>query len=614
MIREWSVEGFKSIRSTSSLPLAKITVFAGANSGGKSTFLQSILLLKQTLQYGAPNRSLSLNGPIMRLGTLDDVICASASEKVLKIGLEVAIPDMRARHDSSPWLDVLRRGSWRAVEQGALTSIHAKYSWSARTGSYALGAERLQSVLNSGYLAVGRSAESSEESDRFSASYRPKSQTHPSDIYDVELDPLTEVDVFDDRPDARVRALHVSHFLPSWVEVEFNETKQRARNIASALFSPTRLAHRSLVTSHQDHVPSIALELINTWLTSRGQEAIPYDPSPTIGFVAERLKPFTHRRNPLLLQRMLESSSATQSLDLQELQDSIEAALVSAEGSRHDLATDVEMPRNLSQASEFLKSFFKLGVRYLGPLRDEPRPVYPLEAIENPTDVGYRGEHTAAVLELNASKWIEYLPSGHFTQDPPVSKRHGKLIDAVRDWLAYLGVAEDVVAREEGVFGNRLQVTTSGLEKWHDLTNVGVGVSQVLPIVVSALLAPRSSMMIFEQPELHLHPRVQARLADFFISMAHVDKQCVLETHSEYLIERLRLRVAQSDNDLEKDLAIYFAERTQGETVFRSVPISRYGAIIEWPSDFFDQSQFEASKILEAAAKKRAKDRSRGQK
>ena len=88
-------------------------------------------------------------------------------------------------------------------------------------------------------------------------------------------------------------------------------------------------------------------------------------------------------------------------VEMQDLQESIETALVEADAN-HDYSIDVEMPRNVNQGAEFLRSYFKLGIRYLGPLRDEPRPVYPLEVLENPTDVGYRGEHTAAVLELNA--------------------------------------------------------------------------------------------------------------------------------------------------------------------------------------------------------------------
>jgi predicted ATPase len=140
----------------------------------------------------------------------------------------------------------------------------------------------------------------------------------------------------------------------------------------------------------------------------------------------------------------------------------------------------------------------------------------------------------------------------------------------------------------------------------HDLTHVGVGVSQVLPIVVSCLLAEPDTMLIFEQPELHLHPMVQERLADFFLAMAMLGKQCVLETHSEYLINRLRFRAAAAEgSQLVETIQIYFAEKAGSQSSFRPIVVNEYGAILDWPEGFFDQSQAESEKIIREATRKR---------
>jgi predicted ATPase len=161
-----------------------------------------------------------------------------------------------------------------------------------------------------------------------------------------------------------------------------------------------------------------------------------------------------------------------------------------------------------------------------------------------------------------------------------------------------------------GGFGNQLQVQTEGSSNRNDLTNVGPGVSQVLPIVLSALIAPKTSLLIFEQPELHLHPRVQARLADFFFAIALLGKRCILETHSEYLIDRFRRRIAEEDNGpLHSMLVIYFTERKNGITNCRRINVSGYGAITEWLKDFFDQSQIWAQTIVKASSAKRMKNR-----
>jgi predicted ATPase len=175
-----------------------------------------------------------------------------------------------------------------------------------------------------------------------------------------------------------------------------------------------------------------------------------------------------------------------------------------------------------------------------------------------------------------------------------------------------MGIATEVTTGDQGKIGHQLQVQTQGLSSFHDLTNVGVGVSQILPIVVMALLAEPPSLLIFEQPELHLHPRVQTRLADFFLSVSLIGKQCLLETHSEYLVERLRRRIAEADGDSLTSIArIYFTERVSGETSLRPAEVTRYGALSSYPPDFFDQSAEEAEGIVKAAIEKRELERSK---
>jgi predicted ATPase len=274
-------------------------------------------------------------------------------------------------------------------------------------------------------------------------------------------------------------------------------------------------------------------------------------------------------------------------------------------------AVELVAPRFLLETWEYISAYFISAVRYLGPLRDEPKPIYPLEALINPTEVGYRGEHTAAVLDLHRDTRISYIPSMFVENGADKKEIFATLYDAVVDWLNYVGVASELRTSDSGKFGHSIQVQSPGVKQYHDLTNVGVGVSQVLPIIVMALLADRPTMLIFEQPELHLHPKVQARLADFFLSVALCGKQCLLETHSEYLVERFRLRIAQAAGDsLTKVMNLYFTERSAGDTICKKVQVSKYGAISDWPKDFFDQAQIETERILQAARDKRKFEKS----
>src|SRR6185295_18866007 len=126
-------------------------------------------------------------------------------------------------------------------------------------------------------------------------------------------------------------------------------------------------------------------------------------------------------------------------------------------------------------------------------------------------------------------------------------------------------------------------------------------VSQVLPILVLSLLAEPGSSLVFEQPELHLHPRVQTRLADFFVSMIVLNKQCIVETHSEYLINRLRYQTAISQgDDLASRIIMYFVEKEAGHSTYRKIRINQFGVIQGWPAGFFDENEETAASILKA--------------
>ena len=244
-----------------------------------------------------------------------------------------------------------------------------------------------------------------------------------------------------------------------------------------------------------------------------------------------------------------------------------------------------------------------LALRYLGPLRDDPRPVYDIASSADPSHVGYKGEYTAAVLDLFSNEVVDFVSPSDETFS--VSRR--ELKDAVQAWLTHFAIADSFSTKEEGKLGHRLTIQSKGTSRQLDLTNVGVGVSQLMPIVVMARISDPGSILLFEQPELHLHPRVQQLLADFFLAVTKTGRQCIVETHSEYLINRLRRRIAESDwaSDLKEKVGVYFVNHTERGSTFQSIKINDYGAMPDWPIGFFDQGPSESDMILRAAQKKR---------
>jgi predicted ATPase len=152
-----------------------------------------------------------------------------------------------------------------------------------------------------------------------------------------------------------------------------------------------------------------------------------------------------------------------------------------------------------------------------------------------------------------------------------------------------------------------------------DLTSLGVGVSQVLPVILLCLLSRAASVILLEQPELHLHPAIQLKLADFLLACSRGGQQIIVETHSEHLVNRLRRRVADdSSNTLSRSIGLLFAEQKDGLSRYRATTINQFGGLSQgWPEGFLDVGSNEASEFLEEALERRrqaSRDKSPDQK
>lgn len=133
-----------------------------------------------------------------------------------------------------------------------------------------------------------------------------------------------------------------------------------------------------------------------------------------------------------------------------------------------------------------------------------------------------------------------------------------------------------------------------------NLANMGEGLSQLLPIVARVLSMPRYGSLLIEQPEIHLHPAAQGDLADLFIAGTEGgDRQCIVETHSEHLILRLRRRIAEGSVD-PNNVAVLYVERDGSKSAVRRLDLDSAGHFDDWPKGFFDERYQEALAIAEA--------------
>jgi predicted ATPase len=139
------------------------------------------------------------------------------------------------------------------------------------------------------------------------------------------------------------------------------------------------------------------------------------------------------------------------------------------------------------------------------------------------------------------------------------------------------------------------------------ITDVGFGVSQILPILVLCYYVIQGATVIFEQPEIHLHPSVQAGLADVFIDVIKTrNLQIIIESHSEHLLRRLQRRIAEEkDGFTNEDAALYFCNMSDdGASSLVPLELDPFGNISNWPDGFFGDEMGDLVAMTEAAMKR----------
>jgi predicted ATPase len=630
MITKWTVSNFKSIAKETPLLLAPLTLFAGPNSSGKSTVLQSLLLVSQTLSHKVGSRSVVLNGALTRLGQFDDLRSYEGEFDQITIGWEC-----HPTEDAQMAIIEKMRFPGSIMVYGrrmdSIKEITCKLAFDTNPGSPERDLYQLQPQLF--LFTMSLLARDEDKTDRryeLTISRNLAGNTkitnlkieEPNDEiarasleYDIVLDEDSLAELREELVTAEPVGCVLRHFLPDRLSIRVNTVEEIARQIQLALIDDAPRHRRAMFLDRELAIPEDLLTKLQMKLGDK--YGILFEKQSALFETGSGMPvaEWVDRTRKLVPDKRRELRRAL--AEWPELRETIASTLRSqrkAGEPEYQLLT-YRPPVDLMNASAYLNLLFSNSVKYLGPLRDDPKPLYPLAAHADPTDVGLRGEMTAAVLNLHRQRLIRFIPSAAFAKTPlDPSSVPRSLEAAVTDWLKYLGVAETACSVDKGKLGHELKVSLSEGGPNHDLTHVGVGVSQVLPILVMSLLADRDTTLIFEQPELHLHPRVQTRLADFFLSIVLAGKQCLIETHSEYLINRLRYRAAseRDDNRVTKNLKVYFVEKDDGLSSFREVKMNEYGAILDWPEGFFDQSPQEAEAILRAAMRKRRSEKGGG--
>ncbi len=234
---------------------------------------------------------------------------------------------------------------------------------------------------------------------------------------------------------------------------------------------------------------------------------------------------------------------------------------------------------------------------YLGPLRMKPQRHYVWTG-QAPSQVGPSGEAAVPALLANLLRG-----------DRDGSNK-GKLMDDVSKWAVRLGIADKIELEKVGPTMYQVTVTIQGQKA--NLLDVGFGVSQVLPVFTLALFAPEGSMVILEQPELHLHPLAQSALADLLVEVAKARKlQFLVETHSEHLFRRLQTLIAE-ETLTPDECSMLFVNRRDGASVIEPLRVNPYGRVENWPDKFFGDTAGEVERQMDKMVERMEKDEQRG--
>ncbi|WP_341908512.1 DUF3696 domain-containing protein [Polaromonas sp. YR568] len=216
--------------------------------------------------------------------------------------------------------------------------------------------------------------------------------------------------------------------------------------------------------------------------------------------------------------------------------------------------------------------------------------------------LGCRGEFTVDYLQRNEGKRVadrRHCPGDVFGLDSALLKLiapTAKLADQTAAWMQMLspGVRLRAIPVDlADATSLRFQYTSTEISsgtREHRPSNVGFGLTYSLPIIVACLAADQGGLLLLENPEAHLHPRGQAALGRLLAMCCADGVQIIVETHSDHLLNGIRVAVKQQAIDAENVALHYFKRDVRsGESNVESPRILPDGQLDRWPDGFFDQ-------------------------
>ncbi|MFB2835869.1 AAA family ATPase [Floridanema evergladense] len=253
-----------------------------------------------------------------------------------------------------------------------------------------------------------------------------------------------------------------------------------------------------------------------------------------------------------------------------------------------------EVAREVYKSSLFTNNFHCLQAERMGSRPFNEVSDYQVRQLGQ---IGTKGEYAAHFLLINGRKVIPNKPLSHpeVKLNSTITQPNEKSLDLIDQVEAWMGEVSPGTSLK--VLSNRNLDLVSlqysyGLSNLYRATNVGFGISYTLPIIVAVLASKPGTLILIENPEAHLHPKGQVKMGELLALGASCGVQIVIETHSDHVLNGIRLAVHGGKLD-PKDVQLHFFQRQEKErqivTEVISPRIDRNGRIDQWPEGFFDE-------------------------
>lgn len=535
MITKFSAKNYKAFDSFE-LDLRPITILLGSNSSGKSAIINSLLMLSQSADSADISDSpLRLNGNKTGMGETLNIIKDKDPLKKLSFSFELGSSNVVRRALSHTKATVVQNHEMIVRYMSHLMMI---------TGTKSVQFSRAQEKLEPNIPSAGDHSKSAEFRKHYLNLIKAYRVAAPKDkrnrVFPEGFTSFTEeasiqkikdcIDVF--------LGLPLSRLVPSKITYSFSYNKRKELLAVSEYSQHNRFGKKIFGFKKEGGNFQVESEIIDCAILNRSRSEI--------------IKLLT-------LDSMQVAGGSSSNAGTGGY-----GAFPSLKGSSSPLAATLGLFL-YTTSKQLLQSLAGLQINHVSPLRAFPQRYYLLD----------KSVHHRKLNALDGTELAEIL------------KNNPTIKDEINILLSRFNIGIDIEKINDIIYKIVVNQNSVNLE----LTDVGFGISQVLPILVQAYLSPKGSLTIIEQPEIHLHPNMQAWLTDALISIAlKSEKRFLIETHSDALIRRLRLRIVDESSPLSEDhVKIYHLHRDHSFkcTVVDEIELNDKGDI-KWPKDFMD--------------------------